>query len=102
MPIFAIATLLFIVFRMFRPKKVNALYGYRTKRYMKNQTNWDFAQKSSPNISLFFTAIILFFQILLSFLLENIEFLNVALLTLWFICLIGMFIYVEKKLKRLN
>jgi uncharacterized membrane protein len=102
MPIFAIVTLIFIVFRMFPPKKVNALYGYRTKRSMKNQINWDFAQKSSSNISLFFTAIIFFFQILLSFMLENIEYLNIALLILWFICLIVMFIYVERKLKRLN
>ena len=102
MPIFAIATLLFIVFRVFPPKKVNALYGYRTKRSMKNQTNWDFAQKSSLNISLVFSAIIFLFQISLSFLLENIEFLNIALLILWFICLIGMFIDVERKLKRLN
>jgi len=39
MPIFAIVTLIFILFRMFPPKKVNALYGYRTKRSMKNQIN---------------------------------------------------------------
>ena len=62
MPIFAIVTLIFIVFRMFPPKKVNALYGYRTKRSMKNQINWDFAQKTSSIISLFFTAVIFFFK----------------------------------------
>ncbi len=27
------------------PKKINPLYGYRTKRAMKNQRNWDFAQQ---------------------------------------------------------
>jgi len=26
------------------PKKINSLYGYRTKRSMKNQENWDFSQ----------------------------------------------------------
>ena len=29
----------------FPPKKINMLYGYRTGRSMKNQQNWDFAQK---------------------------------------------------------
>ncbi len=27
------------------PKKINWWYGYRTKRSMKNQEQWDFAQK---------------------------------------------------------
>ncbi len=29
----------------FPPKKINFLYGYRTKSSMKNQERWDFAQK---------------------------------------------------------
>ena len=29
------------------PKTINHLYGYRTKRSMKNQESWDFAQKYS-------------------------------------------------------
>jgi len=29
------------------PKKINNLYGYRTKRSMKSQEHWDFAQKFS-------------------------------------------------------
>ncbi len=40
--IFAIAG--FILFK-FPPKKINPLYGYRTKSSMKNQKHWDFAQK---------------------------------------------------------
>jgi uncharacterized membrane protein len=31
----------------FPPKKINHLYGYRTKRSMKSQQHWDFAQKYS-------------------------------------------------------
>lgn len=31
----------------FPPKSINSLYGYRTKRSMKNQANWDFAQSRS-------------------------------------------------------
>lgn len=29
------------------PKKINRIYGYRTKRSMKSQEQWDFAQKYS-------------------------------------------------------
>lgn len=31
----------------FPPKKINHLYGYRTQNSMKNQSNWDFAQRYS-------------------------------------------------------
>ena len=31
----------------FPPKKINFLYGYRTSASMKNQDQWDFAQKYS-------------------------------------------------------
>lgn len=31
----------------FPPKKINHLYGYRTKNSMKNQERWDFAQHYS-------------------------------------------------------
>jgi len=29
------------------PKKINPIYGYRTKRSMKDQKSWDFAQQHS-------------------------------------------------------
>lgn len=31
------------------PKKINSLYGYRTKLSMKSKEAWDFAQKYSAN-----------------------------------------------------
>jgi uncharacterized membrane protein len=36
-----------IITAVFPPKKINHLYGYRTTRSMKNQSNWDIAQKTS-------------------------------------------------------
>ena len=42
--------LLSIVFKLFPPKKINYLYGYRTKRSMKNQETWDEANRYSPNL----------------------------------------------------
>lgn len=32
------------------PKKINHLYGYRTKRSMKSQEAWDFAQRHSVQL----------------------------------------------------
>jgi uncharacterized membrane protein len=39
--------LLSLVFRKYRPKNINGLYGYRTGRSMKSQQAWDFAQDYS-------------------------------------------------------
>ena len=36
-----------LITRYFPPKKPNDLYGYRTKRSMKNQDTWDFANRYS-------------------------------------------------------
>ncbi|WP_452597340.1 SdpI family protein [Pontimicrobium sp. MEBiC01747] len=37
----------------FPPKKINYIYGYRTKASMKSQERWDFAQKYSSKQLLF-------------------------------------------------
>lgn len=42
--IFVIAALITLVFP---PKKINYLYGYRTRASMKNQQIWDFSQRFS-------------------------------------------------------
>ena len=34
----------------FPPKKINGLYGYRTKSSMKNQQKWNFAQTYSAKV----------------------------------------------------
>ena len=36
-----------LISHFFPPKKINHLYGYRTVNSMKNQEQWDFAQKYS-------------------------------------------------------
>lgn len=43
------AVILFIgiIFKYFPPKKINVFYGHRTPRAMRNQENWEFAQKHS-------------------------------------------------------
>lgn len=42
--IFVLAALITLVFP---PKKINYLYGYRTRASMKNQQVWDFSQRFS-------------------------------------------------------
>ncbi len=37
-------TTILITFYFIRPKTINPLVGYRTKRSMKNQSNWEFSQ----------------------------------------------------------
>ena len=39
-----------IVSKIFPPKTINALYGYRTEKSMLSQEAWDFAQKYSSNL----------------------------------------------------
>ncbi|WP_452232535.1 SdpI family protein [Lacinutrix sp. MEBiC02595] len=39
-----------IIMQLFPPKKINPLYGYRTRNSMKNQNNWDFAQKYAAKL----------------------------------------------------
>ena len=38
------------LFKLFRPKKINHIYGYRSNFSMKNQSTWDVAQRYSANI----------------------------------------------------
>lgn len=61
-----------IIFAIFRPKKMNGVFGYRTPRSKKSMENWNYAQKLSSSLLLVFTVPIL----LLTFLLE---YLNVQL-----------------------
>lgn len=42
--------LLGFIFKMFPPKRINDLYGYRTKRSMTSQEIWDEANSYSPKM----------------------------------------------------
>lgn len=41
---------IFLVTRQFPPKKINSLYGYRTRRSMANTEAWQFAQVYSTKL----------------------------------------------------
>lgn len=42
--------IVFLYVKKYPPNKINALYGYRTKRSMASQEAWDFAQILSTNL----------------------------------------------------
>lgn len=52
-----------LIMRKFPPKKINALYGYRTSSSMKSQERWDFAQffSSAEMIKIGFINIVISF-----------------------------------------
>jgi uncharacterized membrane protein len=95
--LFLFLSALAIAFKVFPPKKINYLYGYRTSSSMKNIENWNLANKYSANLMLIFFLLLL----LASFILEllNIE------ATIWLISLLllslGIMLFLtEKKIKQ--
>lgn len=42
-------TIIGLIFKIFPPKKINGIYGYRTINSMKNQKIWDYSQVIGAN-----------------------------------------------------
>jgi uncharacterized membrane protein len=53
-----------IFMRIFPPKKINGLYGYRTSKSMKNQVNWEIAQTQSAILMIKHSLMALVFTLL--------------------------------------
>lgn len=98
-PIVVITLAIILITKLFPPKNINSLYGYRTATSMKSKSNWDFAQKYSTNLLLLLLSFLFVIQIALYITFGSTTF--TELLTL--ICLISCVIFViyktEKKLK---
>jgi uncharacterized membrane protein len=98
-PLFVVISLLTL---LFPPKKINGLYGYRTKRSMSNQKAWDAAQKISSQVMLLEGVIMSLFAGL-GFLFSLTEGLEVGLsLTVLVSGIVFLFVYTEKKIKDLK
>ena len=48
----------------YSPKSVNATYGYRTSKSMKNQETWDFSQKYSSKKMMNYGLILMMFSLI--------------------------------------
>lgn len=62
-PLVILVLITFVLLNFFPPKRINSLYGYRTAKSMKNQNNWNFAQKYSSQLTIKFTTSLLVFQL---------------------------------------
>ncbi len=52
------------LFYLFPPKRINALYGYRTARSMKNDKVWQAANRKSASLFLYLAIVLLLMGIL--------------------------------------
>ncbi len=81
------------------PKQINPIYGYRTKRSMKDQKSWDFAQRHSAKEMSNAGLYLLVFSILGYFIKvpQNISYpVGIGIML---ILMVNMFIRTEKALK---
>lgn len=98
----AIFTIMGLVMKKWPPKKINDIYGYRTRAAKKSQIHWDFAQTGSAVIlhngglvMMLSAAILLFFPV------EPLAG-TIAALLIMFTCIIWQMVVVEKALKKLG
>jgi len=84
----------------FPPKKANWIYGYRTKRAMQSQYNWDFAQQYSAKASLIAGLFFLIASIAGCFFIVNNGTATIIEIVLLVITLTIIVLKTENKLKR--
>lgn len=83
------------------PKKMNALFGYRTKTSMSSQDAWNYAQKEMGKIWLIVGVITLIISYyLLNILSISQDIIVITLISLQMITLYGSYIFVERNLKK--
>ena len=93
------ALLGFLMYR-FPPKKINMFYGYKTATSMKNQKQWDFAQKYSGKLMVYngFILIVISFVSLFFNIEEKIEtFIGIGFILT---CIFIILFFTEKAIKQ--
>lgn len=87
------------ILHKFPPKTINTLYGYRTKRLMRDQKSWDFAQLYSSKLMMQFGLLYAFIG-LIGFIYKPNETI-VAIITITLLIAIAaiIIVIVERKLK---
>lgn len=87
----------FIYFK-YPPKKINYFYGYRTKRSMKNNENWSFANNYAAKLLINFSVYSFFIPPFLYFLYPKNNFLITIIIHSALI--LSVLYFTEKQLKR--
>lgn len=99
-PTILISFVIMLIFKIFPPKSINSWYGYRTPRSMKNQEQWEFAQKYSANLAVIVLAILLIIQYLLCTFYPFSVTTRLTSLGLFLVGMVLMIVAVERKLKK--
>ncbi|KQL55210.1 hypothetical protein AN964_17960 [Heyndrickxia shackletonii] len=84
------------------PKDINGLYGYRTKRSMKNMTLWQEGNKYSAKLLIKYGISIMFLGIIISFIITKVEYALLIIICLMILASIILILTVEKRLKQLE
>ncbi|MGB0891546.1 MAG: SdpI family protein [Flavobacteriaceae bacterium] len=71
-----------IIFYFFPPQKINAIYGYRTNRSMKNEDIWQFANSSFTKQFLIYSGISFVAALLFAYLSKEISWQPMAIMLL--------------------
>ena len=87
-----------IIFRVARPKEINSLYGFRTKKSMLNQDTWRVANVYWTNLNLLGSVFVLLFQGALLILKKPIEGIIVGTCVAWVVMLIASIILTNRVL----
>lgn len=82
-----------VILKLFPPRSINHIYGYRTRRSKMNMENWKTANKISSHLLMLFGLILMLISILFSSSMVTFTFAALFILT--------MFIIVEIKLMTL-
>lgn len=90
--------LLGFLFWRFPPRKINALYGYRTANSMRSQAAWNFANRYSAKGLIFIAFSVMIVQCISYFLLDPVSSLSIAAAFL-LIGLVTIVILTERMLK---
>lgn len=99
----ALAGLIFIiaalVARRFPPRQINYIYGYRSRKSMSSQANWDLANSYYTGIMIWTGVVMVGIGLILSLLSNNITFMSVSTAVSGIAGGLTIFLLTEKKLK---
>ena len=98
-PTIILSIIIVILFYLFKPKKINSWYGYRTSKSTQNQEQWNLAQKYSSTLSVKLLFISLLIQLIIYKIVKNYA-ISSLLTMILFVLTFAIIIYkTEKKLK---
>ena len=97
--IYVVLYLVFLFFKLFPPKEISGLYGYRSRKSMLTIENWRYANKLSANLMLMCVNVLGLLLILFFYLKIKIEYIIIIYAISIFISIIASVVITEIKLK---